>query len=145
MKTFIAGMTFLVSLAASPALAQQSSLRDKLDEKWEIALESGTILKPSTLAQMAVPVKLKNDSIVQESDGTRHGLGWDLPTWQGHRVMAHGGDHVTGFTANFARLIDDKVAVIILTNVMPLDIGSITKRVAGYYVPTLISPRFLNA
>jgi hypothetical protein len=51
--------------------------------------------------------------------------------------MAHGGDHVTGFTANFARLIDDKVAVIILANVMPLDIGSITKRVAGYYVPTL--------
>src|SRR5205823_12359643 len=58
--------------------------------KWEIALENGTILGAAALAQMAVPVKSKNDSIAQESDGTRHGLGWDLPTYRGHRIIAHG-------------------------------------------------------
>jgi hypothetical protein len=105
--------------------------------KWEIALQSGTILKPSTLAQMAVPIKLKNDSIVQDA-GRRFGLGWDLQTIQGHRMMGHGGDHVTGFTANFARFTDDKLAVIVLTNLMPLDIGAITMRVAGFYVPALV-------
>jgi hypothetical protein len=53
-------------------------------------------------------------------------------------MMGHGGDHVTGFTANFARFTDDKLAVIVLTNLMPLDIGGITRRVAGFYVPALL-------
>lgn len=130
------GLTFTPAIMESAAGGLVSTVEDMA--KWETALEKGTILKPSTLAQMAVPVKLKNDSTVQEGDGTRHSLGWDLLTWQGHRVMAHGGDHVTGFTAIFARFIDDKLAVIMLTNLMPLDIGSLTKSVAGFYVPALL-------
>ena len=130
------GLTFTPAIMESAAGGLVSTVEDMA--KWEIALERGTILKPSTLAQMAVPVKLKNDSIVQGNDGTRYGLGWDQLTWQGHRVMAHGGDHVTGFTAIFSRFTDDKLAVIILTNLMPLDIGAITKRVAGFYIPGLV-------
>jgi CubicO group peptidase (beta-lactamase class C family) len=123
------------AIMESPAGGLLSTVEDMA--KWEIALETGTILKPSTLAQMEVPIKLKNDSIVQMDDGTRFGLGWDLPVYHGHRVVAHGGDHITGFTANFSRFIDDKLAVIILTNLMPLDIGGITRSVAGFYVPAL--------
>lgn len=52
--------------------------------------------------------------------------------------MGHGGDHATGFTANFSRFTDDKLAVIVLSKLMPLYIGSITRRVAGFYVPALI-------
>ena len=77
------GLVFTPAYVASAAGGLVSSAEDMA--KWEIALENGTILKPSTLAQMAVPVKLKNDSIVQESDGTRHGLGWDLETYNGAR------------------------------------------------------------
>jgi CubicO group peptidase (beta-lactamase class C family) len=106
--------------------------------RWETGLEAGTIVKTSTLAQMEVPIKLKNDSIVQMNEGTRFGLGWHLQTYQGHRVAGHGGDHLTGFTANFSRFTDDKLAVIVLTNLMPLDIGGITRRVAGFYVPALL-------
>lgn len=112
--------------------------------RWEIALAAGTILKPSTLAQMEVQTKLNNGSIVQEDDGTRYGLGWVLQTYQGHRIVAHGGDHVTGFTANFSRFTDDKLAVIVLTNLMPLDIGGITKRVAGFYVPGFLPSKAGN-
>ncbi|MFL5585256.1 MAG: serine hydrolase domain-containing protein [Gemmatimonadaceae bacterium] len=129
------GLIFTPAIMESAAGGLVSTVEDMA--KWEIALEQGKILKASTLAQMAMPIKLKNDSIVQESDGTRYGLGWDLPTWQGHRVMAHGGDHVTGFTAIFARFIDDKVAVIVLTNLMPFDIRAVTMGVAGFYVPGL--------
>ncbi|MFL5631939.1 MAG: serine hydrolase domain-containing protein [Gemmatimonadaceae bacterium] len=129
------GLIFTPAIMESAAGGLVSTVEDMA--KWEIALEQGKILKASTLAQMAMPIKLKNDSIVQESDGTRYGLGWDLPTWQGHRVMAHGGDHVTGFTAIFARFIDDKVAVIVLTNLMPFDIRAVTIGVAGFYVPGL--------
>jgi D-alanyl-D-alanine carboxypeptidase len=126
------GLWFTPAYRESAAGGLVSTVEDMA--RWETALEAGTILKPSTLAQMAVPVKLPNDSIVQERDGTRHGLGWDLPTYKGHRGMAHGGDHVSGFTANFFRFIDDKVGIIILTNLMPLDIAGITERIAGFYV-----------
>ena len=102
--------------------------------KWEIALENGTMLGATALAQMTAPVKLKNDSIVQEPDGTRHGLGWDLPTYQGRRVIAHGGDHVTGFTANFVHFMDDKLGIILLTNGMPVNIGELTRTIAGFYI-----------
>jgi hypothetical protein len=51
--------------------------------------------------------------------------------------MAHGGDHVSGFTANFSRFVDDKVGIIILTNLKTLEIGGITKGVAGFYIPAL--------
>ncbi|HKR08169.1 MAG TPA: serine hydrolase domain-containing protein [Gemmatimonadaceae bacterium] len=112
--------------------------------KWETALERGTILKPSMLAQMAVPVKLKNDSIVQESDGTRHGMGWDLENYQGHPVMSHGGDHVTGFTSYFGRFADDKLAVIVLTNMMPFDIRALARMVAGFYIPGLVPAKAGN-
>ena len=105
--------------------------------QWEAALAAGTILKPSTLAQMGEPTKLNNGSIVQENDGTRYGSGWVLQSYQGHLIMAHGGDHLTGFTASFSRFPDDKLAVIVLTNLMPLDIGGIVKKVAGLYVPAL--------
>lgn len=129
------GLTFTAAIMESAAGGLVSTVEDMA--RWEIALERGTILKPSTLAQMAVPIKLENDSIVQANDGTRYGLGWDLPTWQGHRIMAHGGDHVTGFTASFSRFIDDKLGIIVLTNVMPLDIGAVVRRIAGFYIPAL--------
>jgi D-alanyl-D-alanine carboxypeptidase len=130
------GVWMTPAIMESPAGGLLSTVEDMA--KWEIALERGTILKPSTLAQMEVPSKLKNDSIVQMDDGTRFGLGWDLPTYQGHRIVAHGGDHITGFTANFSRFVDDKVAIIVLTNLMPLDIGSIVRSVAGFYIPALL-------
>ena len=133
------GLTFTAAIMESAAGGLVSTVEDMA--RWEIALERGTILKPSTLAQMAVPIKLENDSIVQANDGTRYGLGWDLPTWQGHRIMAHGGDHVTGFTASFSRFIDDKLGIIVLTNVMPLDIGAVVRRIAGFYVPALAATK----
>ena len=40
--------------------------------------------------------------------------------------------------ARDARFTDDKLAVIVLTNLMPLDIGGITRGVAGFYVPALL-------
>ena len=127
------GLWFTPAYRESAAGGLVSTVQDMA--RWENALEAGTILKPSTLAQMAVPIKLRSDSVVQERDGTRHGLGWDLPAYQGHRIMAHGGDHVSGFTANFSRFIDDKVGIVILTNLMPLDIGAITTKIAGFYIP----------
>src|SRR5688572_18754163 len=130
------GLTFTPAIMELAAGGLLSTVEDMA--KWEIALERGTILKTSTLAQMAVPIKLKNDSVEKAYNGPRFGLGWDVQDYQGHRIVGHSGDHVTGFTANFFRFPDDKLAVIVLTNLMPLDIGAITKTVAGFYVPALL-------
>jgi D-alanyl-D-alanine carboxypeptidase len=130
------GLWMTPAIMESAAGGLVSTVRDMA--RWESALEAGTILKPSTLAQMAVPTELNNGSIVQGDDGTRYGLGWEMQTYQGHRIMGHGGDHVTGFTASFSRFPDDKLAVILLTNLMPLDIGGITRTVAGFYVQGLV-------
>jgi CubicO group peptidase (beta-lactamase class C family) len=108
--------------------------------RFEIGLEAGTIVKPVTLARMEVPIKLKNDSIAQMNDGTRFGLGWALQDFRGHRVAGHGGDHLTGFTAYFARFIDDKMAVIVLTNLTPFDIRGLTNGVAAFYLPAKTGP-----
>jgi D-alanyl-D-alanine carboxypeptidase len=129
------GLWFTPAYRESAAGGLVSTVQDMA--RWESALEAGTILKPSTLAEMVVPTKLRSDSVVQERDGTRYGLGWDLPTYQGHRVMAHGGDHVSGFTANFSRFIDDKLGIIVLANLMPMDVVAITKGVAAFYIPGL--------
>ncbi|HKA23310.1 MAG TPA: serine hydrolase domain-containing protein [Blastocatellia bacterium] len=130
------GLWMTPAIMESPAGGLVSTVQDMA--RWEIALEAGTILKPSTLAQMEVPIKLNNGSIVQGNDGTRYGLSWQLQTYQGRGVVGHSGEHVTGFTSNFSRFTDDKLAVIVLTNLMPLDIGGITRRVADFYVPALI-------
>jgi len=126
------GLWMTPAIMESAAGGLVSTVQDMA--RWEIALQAGTILKPSTLAQMEVPITLNNGSVVQEKDGTRYGLGWELQTYQGHRIVRHGGDHVTGFTANFSRFTDDKLAVIVLTNLMPLDIGDIVRGIAALYV-----------
>jgi D-alanyl-D-alanine carboxypeptidase len=125
------GIWMTPAIMESAAGGLVSTVEDMV--RWEIGLEAGTIIKPSTLARMEVPIRLKNDSIVQMKDGTRFGLGWQLQAHEGHRAVGHGGDHLTGFTANFSRFADDKTAVIVLTNLMPLDIGSITRGVAAFY------------
>jgi D-alanyl-D-alanine carboxypeptidase len=48
------GLTFTPAIMESAAGGLVSTVEDMA--KWEIALERGTILKPSTLAQMAVPI-----------------------------------------------------------------------------------------
>ena len=82
------GLWFTPAYMESAAGGLVSTVQDMA--RWESALEAGTILKPSTLAQMEVPIKLNNGSIVQERNGTQYGLGWELQTYQGHRVVRHG-------------------------------------------------------
>ena len=53
-------------------------------------------------------------------------------------MMAHGGDHVTGFTANCSRFMDDKLGIVVLANVMPVEgLEGIVRTIAGFYVPEL--------
>jgi CubicO group peptidase (beta-lactamase class C family) len=76
---------------------------------WDESLLAHSILKPESYAQMFTEVKLKN------GEGTHYGLGVDVKDVSGHRSIEHGGE-VSGFVSENQVLIDDGVAVVVLTN-----------------------------
>ena len=98
--------------------------------KWGAAIDDERILTRSSLDQMWTPLKLKN--------GFGHGysLGWFLRDLRGHRIIHHSGLSGT----DFLHLPDDKLMVIVLTNLemrfsraFGIAIG-----VAGRYIPDLL-------
>ena len=76
---------------------------------WDESLIARTVLKPESYKQMFTEVKLK------DGKGTHYGLGVDVLDIDGHREIEHGGE-VSGFVSNNEVLVDDGVAVVVLTN-----------------------------
>ncbi|MCI0339135.1 MAG: beta-lactamase family protein [Acidobacteria bacterium] len=117
-------------LAVRPSGAFLSTALDLA--KWDAALYTDKILKQSLREQMWTPVKLNN--------GTTHpyGLGWELSTASGHKLVHHGGT-LSGFRSQFARFIDDGLTVIVLTNTGNARPDSIARGVAALYIPDMVS------
>ncbi len=76
---------------------------------WDQSLIAQSVLKPESYRQMFTEIKLKN------GQGTHYGLGVDVRDRDGHRSIEHSGE-VTGFVSDNEVLIDDGVAVAVLTN-----------------------------
>jgi CubicO group peptidase (beta-lactamase class C family) len=100
--------------------------------KWDNALNTGKVLKQSSLDQMWTPAKLNNGTT------TQYGFGWELAPINGHKLVKHGGS-LPGFRAHLLRFVDDKVTVIVLTNGDNADAGTIAIGVANAYIPGLIT------
>jgi CubicO group peptidase (beta-lactamase class C family) len=95
--------------------------------RWDAALHNAEILPDSIRRQMWQPVRLK--------DGTTYpyGLGWQLASLDGHRLVHHGGG-MTGFRASFAQFVDDGLTIIILMNLDDVDPVPIVNGVARLYL-----------
>ena len=78
---------------------------------WDISLMQRKILKPESYEEMFTSVKLKNGK------DTHYGLGVDVVQRDGHRSIEHSGE-VNGFVSDNEVLIDEGVAVAVLTNHM---------------------------
>jgi hypothetical protein len=103
-------------------------------EKWDAALYTEKLLKRSSLEQMWTVMKLNNG----QPNKANYGFAWGIKQTNGHKVIEHGGAW-QGFTCHIARYVDDKLTVVVLTN---LDAGhaqpnKIAHTVAGLYVPAL--------
>ena len=95
--------------------------------KWDAVLNTTQLLKKENMALLWSPVKLNNGKTEQ------YGLGWRLDNINGHQLVEHGGEW-QGFTAFISRYVDDKLTVIILTNLSDnAELGSITHHVASIY------------
>jgi CubicO group peptidase (beta-lactamase class C family) len=76
---------------------------------WDESLIAQSILKPESYKLMFTEVKLK------DGKGTQYGLGVDVRERDGHRSIEHSGE-VSGFVSDNEVLVDDGVAVAVLTN-----------------------------
>lgn len=94
--------------------------------KWAAGLDSGKLLSRASFDQMWTPVKL-NDGKVEQ-----YGFGWGFGEIRGHRVIEHGGGW-QGFSAQISRYVDDKLTVIVLTNLAGGRPAKIARGIAGLY------------
>lgn len=100
---------------------------------WDISLMQRSILKPESYNQMFTEVKLK------DGKGTRYGLGVQITDRDGHHSIEHSGE-VNGFVSDNEVLIDDGVAVAVLTNHMAGGAEEITRLAASTVVGVKHSP-----
>ncbi|MFZ0284204.1 MAG: serine hydrolase domain-containing protein [Terriglobales bacterium] len=77
--------------------------------RWDISIIDQKLLKPSSYRQFETEVLLKNGL------GTKYGLGVEIDSEDGHRVLGHSGE-VSGFTAQNTVFPDDHAAIVVLTN-----------------------------
>ena len=91
---------------------------------WDESLIAQSVLKPESYKEMFTEVKLK------DGKGTEYGLGVEVTKRDGHRSIEHSGE-VTGFVSDNELLIDDGVAVAVLTNHMAGGASTIAQLVAS--------------
>ncbi len=113
-------------IAVRPSGAFLSSVLDMA--KWDADLYKDDLLTAAGRDQMWQPIKLKNGTVVP------YGFGWGLSPWQGHRRVFHDGG-LPGFQSDIERFIDDRLTVIVLSNMQGVDATKIALDVAAFYLP----------
>jgi D-alanyl-D-alanine carboxypeptidase len=92
--------------------------------RWDVAMLQQKLLRPASYRQMQTEV-LRKDGV-----GISYGLGLDVKTRNGHRLLEHGGE-VSGFTAANLVFPDDGAAVAVLVNQDSIDAaGTIAGKIA---------------
>jgi D-alanyl-D-alanine carboxypeptidase len=91
---------------------------------WDQSLIAQSVLKPESYKQMYTEIKLK------DGKGTHYGLGVEVMDRGGHRSIEHSGE-VSGFVSDNEVLVDDGVAVAVLTNQDAVGAASTIARLAA--------------
>jgi len=97
--------------------------------KWDAALYTEKLLKRASLDQMWTVAKLKNG----RPNSGEYGFGWFVQYENGHRLIDHGGAW-QGFETHISRYLDDKLTVVVLTNLADADPSRIAGPVAEIYL-----------
>ncbi len=98
--------------------------------KWEAALQKGTMLKLDVVKQMETPMKLTGGGEAP------YGLGNELGRDHGHRFAGHQGGGMA-FNTALLRFPDDRLSVIVLTNLTQAPALPIARKIAALYLPDL--------
>lgn len=106
--------------------------------KWDASLTTEKILKKSSIDQMWTPGAV----VDKATDYTiSYGLGWFMSDYLGHPKVYHSGG-MTAFTTDYLHFTNDKLTVIVLTNLGDTaDPEKISRTVAEMYVPGVWPPK----
>lgn len=98
--------------AVRPSGAFVSTVLDLV--KWDQALDDRSVLTDASVREMWRPVPL--------TAGGAHpyGFGWELAPFRQWRSVHHAGS-LPGFRANYLKLLDERVTIILLTNAEAVD------------------------
>jgi D-alanyl-D-alanine carboxypeptidase len=115
-------------LALRPSGAFVSSITDLA--KWDRTLCSDRLLSAVSKKQMWTTMKLN------DGQNTHYGFGWFVDSTNNHLRIHHDGG-VPGFRSDFERFPDDKLTVIVLTNVGSANAERIAQTIAGFFMQEL--------
>ncbi len=115
-------------LVLRPSGAFVSSIADLA--KWDAMLNTNKLLSPISKKQMWTSMKLNN------GENAYYGFGWFVDSINNHPRIHHDGS-VPGFRSDFERFPDDKLSVIVLTNVGSANPERMAQNIAGFFVPVL--------
>ena len=115
--------------------------------RFDEALCTDRLLKRDLREQMWAPAKLADGSSPGVIMFAAYGLGWGLDEHAGHRCVWHGGK-TAGFTGVFQRFPEDRLTVIVLTNLvsgspdrLAFAAAAITNPALSLFAPDAISPQ----
>jgi CubicO group peptidase (beta-lactamase class C family) len=97
---------------------------------WDISIIKQTVLKPESYRALETETRLANGA------GTSYGLGVSVRMSGTHRIISHSGE-VSGFTAQNMVYPDDRMAIVVLTN---LDATDASGRAAQKIAALLLAP-----
>jgi CubicO group peptidase (beta-lactamase class C family) len=86
--------------------------------RWDRALNDGKLITKGSYAKMYAPVK--ND----------YAYGWVVTTAKGRKTIQHGGG-INGFVTEILRYPEEKVCVVVLCNVLPMNPGRVARDLAS--------------
>jgi len=101
--------------------------------KWNLAIDEGKVLKKATLDKMWTAVSLNDGKVFRFAGTQGYAGGWDVDDRPGHKSVGHSG----GASTAYRRFLDDRLSVIVLTNLQGADPDSLVKGIAALYVPEL--------
>jgi D-alanyl-D-alanine carboxypeptidase len=97
--------------------------------KWEHALYEGKVISGELYSRMIQPATLNDGS------KTKYGYGLEILDVAGHRIFSHGGSTL-GYTSYMAYYPDDRLTIIILTNVQGQEPRSMERKIASLVLGT---------
>lgn len=112
-------------LTLRPSGAFLSSLDDLI--RWNEALTRQQLLKPESYQAMWTPFRLNNGS------DSEYGLGWSIDRQNNRSRVRHGGS-LNGFKSEFVHYRDERLTVIVLTNLNEAVPAGIAGKVAELYL-----------
>lgn len=102
--------------------------------RWMIALQSGALLKPSSLVELWRPVRLNNGDLGGPNDFTNgQALGWPMVVRPDHPAAGA----VGGTRSAVFYYPDDDLGIIVLTNLQGASPEYMMDRLAAAYVPAM--------